>query len=207
MAKAGTFAAVLLAAGSSTRLGRPKQNVKVGGESLVRRAALQLLKLEPAQVIVVTGSGGGAVEEGLRGLHIECAQNELWEQGIGSSIAHGAGRVAEDVSGVLIALCDQWRVDENDLGRLTSAWLSDISRIFASCWFEEESFVYGPPVLFPRKYIRELEKLTGDHGAKPIIAANLEEVTFVAMDNAACDLDTRADLEHLFTQAGQNPSN
>ncbi len=200
------FAAVLLAAGSSSRLGQPKQSIKVRGESLARRAALQLLKLNPVSLTVVTGSVSDAVEEDLRDLHLEIVKNENWEQGIGSSIACGAQSVTGEADGLLIALCDQWKVDESDLNRLVSAWFCDISRIITASWNDNNAFIYGPPALFPRKLIRELIKLPGNQGAKALIARNKEQVKFVAMENAAYDLDTPADLEELFRQAGPNPS-
>jgi len=204
--EAPRFAAVLLAAGSSSRLGRPKQSVKIYGDSLVRRAALQLLKLNPVSLTVVTGSGGGAVKEDLRDLQLKTAHNDNWERGIGGSIACGTRCVTEEVDGLLITLCDQWKVDESDLNRLVSAWITDISHIFASSWKDNDSFIYGPPALFSRKYIRELQKLEGNQGAKALIAQNIDEVRFVAMQNAAFDLDTPADLKDLLKQYGPNPS-
>lgn len=200
------IAAVLLAAGPSSRLGQPKQSVKIDGESLVRRAALQLLKLNPVSLTVVTGSGGGAVKEDLRDLQLKIAHNGNWKQGIGGSIACGARNVTEKVDGLLISLCDQWKVDESDLNRLISVWSVDISVVISASWNDKESFIYGPPAIFPRKYIRELENLTGNQGAKALIAQNRDEVKFVAMENAACDMDTPADLEQLLRQAGPNPS-
>lgn len=206
LAEAGKFAAVLLAAGSSSRLGLPKQSVMLDGVSLVRRAALELLKLDPISVTVVTGSGGDAVKKDLSGLRTLIAHNEDWAQGIGSSIACGARHVDEDTDGILISLCDQWKVDARDLGAIVSAWQSDISRIVSASWFDDEAFIYGAPTLFPRKYIRELQKLTDDRGAKSLIGRNREKVNFVTVENAAFDLDRPADLEQLFIQAGRNPS-
>ena len=201
------FAAVLLAAGSSSRLGQPKQSVKVSGDSLVRRAAMQLLKLNPVVLIVVTGYGSDAVENGLHDLKLRIVKNENWEQGIGSSIACGARNVTEEVDGLLVALCDQWRVDENDLNYLIATWSRDISKIIIASWQENKSLFYGPPALFPRNYIRELSELAGNQGAKALIAGNMDEVKFVEMKNAATDLDTPTDLEELLRQAKLNPSN
>lgn len=201
------FAAVLLAAGSSSRLGQPKQSVKIFGDSLVRRAALQLLKLNPVSLTVVTGYGGDAVEKGLSDLQLRIVKNKNWAQGMGSSIACGARNVPQEVDGLLIALCDQWKVDENDLNRLISVWAFDISAVIASSWDGKKSLIYGPPALFPRIYIRELTKLMVDQGAKALIARNIDKVKFVAMENAAFDLDTPADLEELLRQAGPNPNN
>jgi molybdenum cofactor cytidylyltransferase len=200
------IAVVLLAAGSSSRLGQPKQSVKTNGDSLVRRAALQLLQLNPVSLTVVTGSGGAAVEEDLRDLQLNTVHNDRWEQGMGTSIACGAQNVTEKVDGLLVALCDQWKVDEGDLIRLVETWRTDISRIVSASWNDKKSFVFGPPTLFPRNYIRELSELWGNQGAKSLIARNMGEVKFVAMENAACDLDTPADLEQLLRQVGPNPN-
>ena len=98
------IAAVLLAAGSSSRLGQPKQLVKINGASLVRRAALQLLQLNPVSLTVVTGSGGAAVEEDLRDLQLNTVHNDNWEQGLGASIACGVQNIAEELDGLFIAL-------------------------------------------------------------------------------------------------------
>jgi CTP:molybdopterin cytidylyltransferase MocA len=200
------IAAVLLAAGSSSRLGQPKQLVKINGDSLVRRAALQLLRLNPVSLTVVTGSGGAAVEEDVRDLQLNTVQNDNWEQGMGASIACGAQNIAEEVDGLLIALCDQWKVDEGDLIRLVEVWYTDISKIISASWNDNKSLVYGPPALFPRNYIRELTELWGSQGAKSLIGRNMGEVKFVAMENAAGDLDTPADLEQLLRQVGPNPN-
>lgn len=200
------LAAVLLAAGGSARLGQPKQMVKIYGQSLVRRAAIQLLALDPISLTVVTGSDADAVEKDLQDLPLGITQNDRWDQGMGGSIACGARTAAKEADGLMIVLCDQWKVDQDDLGRLVTAWTSDISRIFCAQWKGEESLIYGPPAIFPRILIRELGELMGDRGAKPLISANRDIASFVPMVNAAYDLDTAADLDGLFRQAGPNPS-
>jgi molybdenum cofactor cytidylyltransferase len=200
------FGAVLLAAGGSTRLGQPKQRVKIDGQSLVRRAALQLLALNPVSLTVVTGCSGDAVENDVRDLPLRIAHNDQWDQGMGGSIACGARLAGKEADGLLVVLCDQWRVDENDLGRLVSAWSTDISRIICACWRRDKVNFYGAPALFPRYLIRELINLRGDKGAKSLIMSHRGAASFVTMEHAAYDLDTPADLEQLLRQAGQNPS-
>lgn len=191
------FAAVLLAAGPSSRLGQPKQLVKYEGESLVRRMARLLVMLEPETVTVVAGSDFDEVQRELSALPVVVVRNEDWERGIGSSIACGARNSPEAIDGLLIAVCDLWKLTELDLERLLSTWLTDISRISAAYWYEDKAIVYGPPSVFPRIMIRELKKLDGKHGAKALIARHLDEAQLVGIENAACDLDTPADLEQL----------
>jgi molybdenum cofactor cytidylyltransferase len=205
-AESGKFAAILLAAGPSSRLGQAKQLVKVGGESLVRRATRMLLNMDPVSLTVVTGFADDAVDRQLSELPVRLARNDDWEQGMGGSIACGARNISEDVDGVLITLCDQWRLEERDLIRLISMWRTDISHISTALWYEDKDRIYGPPALFPRKLIRELCILKGSRGAKALINQNLANVRFVEMSNAAYDLDRPEDLEQLLKRSQPYPS-
>lgn len=195
------FAAILLAAGSSSRLGQPKQLVRVAGESLVRRAACQLLNLNPVSAIVVTGFASDAVKHELYDLPVRFARNDNWEQGMGGSIACGIQNISEEVDGALITVCDQWRIEDIDLIQLISAWSSDISSISVASWHDRKTFIYGVPALFARKYFRELKILKGNKGAKTLIGQHLNEVQFIEMENAACDLDRPEDLEQLLKRS------
>lgn len=197
----GRIAIILLAAGPSSRLGQAKQLVRFDGESLVRRAARVALSLEPDSITVVTGFADKEVEHELRDLPVRLVRNDEWAQGMGGSIACGVRSVSEQVDGVLVMLCDQWRIEKDDLVSLILTWLSDISRVIVASWYEQEDPIYGAPVLFPRKYIRELRKLNGNRGAKALIDQNLEQVQFVELKNAACDLDRPEDLEQLLKRS------
>ena len=200
------FAAILLAAGPSSRLGQAKQLVRVDGESLVRRTARLLLSVDPVSLTVVTGFVDDVVEQELSDLPVRFARNDNWEQGMGGSIACGIQNISEEVDGVLISLCDHWRIEGSDLFSLISMWMTDISRIVAASWFDDKASVYGPPALFPRFYIRELTGLAGNKGAKAVICQNLANVQFVKMENAAYDLDRPEDLEQLISRSQLYPS-
>ena len=191
------FAAILLAAGPSSRLGQPKQLVKVNGESLVRRSARLLMGMNPVSITVVIGFAGDAVKLELHDLPVRLVRNDDWEQGMGGSIACGVNNIPEEVDGALVMLCDQWRLEGNDLTRLISAWSTDISRSSVASWYERKTFVYGPPALFTRNSFHELSNLSGSRGAKAVIGRQLEKVQFVEMKNAAYDLDKPKDLEQL----------
>jgi molybdenum cofactor cytidylyltransferase len=188
---------ILLAAGGSRRLGQPKQLVQVNGEPIVARAARNLQRLEAGPVIVVTGEKSSKIQKILQNIPVSTAFNPIWEQGMGTSISCGMKHLPDGLSGVLIALCDQWRVNGDDLDRLRNKWLSDISAIFVSKWekFGEDGF--GPPAIFPSRLFFELESLDSDRGARPLIEKNINDVTFVPMANAAYDLDEPGDLEEL----------
>lgn len=195
--RAWKLGAVLLAAGPSTRLGQPKQLVRVGGEALARRAARLLTEAGVDEVLVVTGCQGERVEEELQGLPVQVVRNRDWSLGMGSSINSGARAMPPEVGGVLVMACDQWRLEAADLEALIAAWSSDISRIYLACWDEGKAFVSGPPVIFPGKLIPELKSMLENRGARQLVDRYMDIVEFVKLPNAAFDLDRPEDLEKL----------
>jgi len=206
MADRGSLGAVLLAAGPSTRLGQPKQLVRIDGECLVRRAASMLLELELGAVAVVTGCGADAVRSELEGLPLVLAFNRNWERGMGGSISHGVRNLPRGLDGVLVTVCDQWRLQTVDLDCIVAQWLSDISRICVACWDEGKAFVSGPPVIFPRPVIPELKFLQANRGARQVVDLHMDIVEFVKMPNAAYDLDRPEDLAKITSVGMPSPS-
>lgn len=191
------FAAILLAAGPSTRLGQSKQLVRINGESLVRRAVGLLRAQQPECITVVTGCEAESVEREVGDLSDNIAHNRNWTRGMGASIACGVQNIPEEVDGILLMVCDQWRLEADDISRLISSWRSDISHIYIACWNEGKAFVSGPPVVFPCNLKQELKFAQENRGARQIVDRNIDIVEFVTMENAACDLDRPADLELL----------
>ncbi len=189
--------AILLAAGGSSRLGRAKQLLEFRGESLVRRAAGQLLKLTP-RVTVITGACAGEVARALDGLELdgltpELCFNERWREGMGTSIALAMTCVEPGTRAVLIMLCDQYLLDGDDLARLLGAWRQQAGRIAAARWGDS----IGPPAIFPGAYFSELARLSGDLGARRLLVEQRAGTRFVDMPHAAFDVDTAEDLARL----------
>ena len=192
-----SLAVVLLAAGPSSRLGQAKQLVRKDGESLVRRSARLLLTLEPDNLTAVTGCGAEAVTAELDGLPVSIEFNRDWAQGMGASINCGVRSLPTGFDGVLVAVCDQWRLQPEDIGRLRDRWQSDISRICVAAWKEGEALVSGPPVIFPRKLIPDLKSMQTGRGARQLIDRYMDLVEFVDIESAAFDLDRPEDLQRL----------
>lgn len=197
---------ILLAAGPSTRLGEPKQLVEVDGESLVCRSARLALSLQPESVTVVTGCEAERVESQLEGLSVRIVLNRHWANGMGGSINCGVRSMPLGPRGVLVMVCDQWRLTETDLARLYTAWSSDISKISVASWKEGNAFISGPPAIFPGTLIPELKSMQEKRGARQLIDRFMDIVEFVDMENAAFDLDRPEDLERVRARVSRCPS-
>jgi len=182
--------AILLAAGASSRLGYPKQLVKLDGDALVVRQARLLIALQPACVVVVTGAAREGVEQALAGLPVGLVHNANWEQGMGSSLACGVRAMPERVRGALLLLVDQWRICDADLDSLVSAWQAAPLRAATAAWDGKT----GPPVIFPRALFQRLAKLGGEQGARNLLRGFAGGVVEVALPNAAWDLDVSSDF-------------
>jgi molybdenum cofactor cytidylyltransferase len=193
------LAAILLAAGPSSRLGRLKQLVEYGGETLVRRAARMLVETGrvSADVTVVTGCEGEAVAAELAGLPVSVTLNPDWLAGMGGSIAWGARQVPASAAGILVMVCDQWRLSREDLRLLLDSWEAAPERIHVAGWKEGAAHVSGPPVVFPGFLRGELKGLEKGRGARQVIDRHIDIVEFVELQSAGHDLDRPEDLERM----------
>ena len=186
--------AVVLAAGGSSRFGRPKQLLTLDGESLVKHAARAALDVGADPVIVVLGADRELIEPALAGLPVEIVINQEWQRGLASSLTFGIRALlqAADCDGVVVTLADQPLVDAPALQRLISAFDSGHRLVAAS--YEG---TIGVPALFGREYLAELLHLTGDTGAGSWLRIRSSEVTPVPLASGALDIDTPADTESL----------
>lgn len=182
--------AILLAAGSSSRLGRPKQLIEIAGDPLVVRQAKRLLESEPACVVVVTGAEQELVADRLSDLPVTLVHNPDWARGMGSSLACGIRAMPERVRAALVLLCDQWRVTSADLGRLTDAWADDPSSAVIADYGGDT----GPPAILPRSLFERLSRLHGDTGAKRVLRRWNGTVQRLAVPAAVTDVDVPEDV-------------
>ena len=194
--------AVVLAAGSSSRLGRPKQLVVHEGIPLVARAARAALAAGADPVVVVLGANAAAVSAALAGLPVATVVNAAWADGMGTSVVAGVRTLAArapDVRGVLVMLSDQPLVDAAALGRLVGAWADadegapDDATIAAA----EYAGTVGVPAVFGRAHLEALCSLPPAAGAARLIRAADAHVRRVPMPEAVVDVDTPADLARL----------
>jgi molybdenum cofactor cytidylyltransferase len=186
--------AILLAAGASRRLGRPKQLAAWRGTTLVRRAARAAHGAGFAPIFAVVGAHGDAVFAEIADLATR-VENAEWEEGMASSIRAGvavAGPAGAAERGVLILLADQPAVDAALLRRLRSRFEAAGGRAPCACDYGGEAI--GPPALFPPSHLAALAGLRGDRGARALLAAHRAELELESFPGGALDVDVEADL-------------
>lgn len=192
------LATVLLAAGGSSRLGRPKQLVRFRGRPLLRRAVDAAAAATSGPIVVVVGAEGMRLRALLARTHgrrVEIVQHAAWREGLSSSLRRGLDATPPGTSAVLFLLADQPLVDAASLGRLVAAWQRRPAYAAAAAY----SGRLGVPAILPRHLFRALAALRGDEGARRVLAAE-RRVTRVDMPEAAVDVDTAEDLRKLFRQ-------
>jgi molybdenum cofactor cytidylyltransferase len=184
---------ILLAAGGSSRMGRPKQLLIHGGEALLRRAARAAMGSECSPIIVVLGAAAAESRTILEGLDVPIEVNEEFSRGMGSSLRCGVQRLmreAPDAAAVIIMLCDQPYVSADVLRRLADAHASTGKAAIACSY----AGTFGPPCLFAASRFDELLRLPDDRGAKSVLAAAGANLHLIPFPQGAIDLDTPADV-------------
>ncbi len=184
---------LVLAAGASTRLGQPKQLVRVDGRPLLHTMVSHAVAVAGHAVTVVVGAHAQELAMLLKHSPASVIVNRQWREGLAASIRCGITALPPACDAVLIMLADQVGVTGDDLKRLVSAWKGQDGVIAGSLY----SGAVGVPAIFPRWCFAELMSLRGDHGARSLLLRHADRLTRVPMPNAALDLDTPEQLEAL----------
>jgi molybdenum cofactor cytidylyltransferase len=188
-------AALILAAGESSRFGRPKQLIEFRGKTLIRRAVDAGIEAKCAPIVVVAGSAREKIEEELRSSEAEVVENKKWKQGIGTSIRAGVAHLMsrENPDGIVLLTCDQPFVDAAVVHGLIQLHQQSGKPIVASSYAN----TLGVPALFARTYFDHLLALKDDTGAKSIIARNPRDVALFSFPEGNIDIDSPEDWENL----------
>jgi molybdenum cofactor cytidylyltransferase len=195
MAESESFSCglVLLAAGGSRRMGRPKQLLPVKGKTLVRLVAEQVVRAAVSPVVVVLGAEEKKIEPSLAGLPVRLTVNPNWSEGIGSSLRVGVESALEFAPGLqalIVALADQPGLPEGHLDALIARYRHGGCTLVAS----QTGPARVPPVLFGAEWFPKLRALSGDSGAREILREKNPAFAFVTLESNT-DLDTHEDYE------------
>lgn len=185
---------VLLCAGRGTRFGpEPKLLSRLDGKPLVRHAAETALASGLGPVVAVLGAEIPRIRAALDGLALDLVENPLHADGLSTSLRVGLGALPADIEGIIVMLGDMPRIRPDHLHGLTTAFRMAVPRPAAIV--PVHAGRRGNPVLLNRALLgTALAKLSGDHGAGPMLAGR-DDVIEIAMDEAVRqDIDTPADL-------------
>lgn len=188
--------AVILAAGESSRFGRPKQLIEFQGKSLVRRIVDLAQQAGCDSIAVVAGSEKKKIAAALKGTRAKIFENQNWRAGIGTSICVGVQGLIDSepkISAVVLLVCDQPLVDAEMIKGLLALREETNKPIVASSY----SKTLGAPALFDRSLFNELLALDGEHGAKKIIWSDRERVAEFPFPGGKIDIDTMEDWERF----------
>lgn len=195
---------IILAAGASSRMGKPKQVLEIEkGKSLLRKAVETALETPLRPVVVVVGAHKREVVPELKGLPVTIIDNAKWEEGLSSSVKMGlAGAYMMDkqLSGVVVLVTDQPAISpvliEYMVKRYEESGKKAVVCRYADTW--------GVPALIGPDFFAELTHLTGDSGARQVLEKYEKELDFVDFENGKIDINTPEDyLSYLQTLASE----
>jgi molybdenum cofactor cytidylyltransferase len=184
------IAAIVLAAGRSTRMGGPnKLTEEIAGKPLVRIAVEQALASRAAPVIVVTGHQREQVEAALAGLDVRFVHNPDYADGLGSSLKAGVAAVPAESDGVVVCLGDMPQVKAALIDRLIAAYDAEKGALVVAPTRDGRR---GNPVLWARRFFPDLMTVSGDVGARNVLSSYGEAVVEVPVSESGAfvDVDT-----------------
>ena len=190
------LAVIVLAAGASSRLGKPKQNLLFKQTTLLQYSIDTALESKAGSVLVILGAKADAIQIAQHNPELHCLINDQWAEGMASSIRCGITHLVNyhpSVTSVVLMACDQPYINTALLNKLVTLQQETSAAIVASRYGNTK----GIPAIFSRQLFPELLQLTGDTGAKKIIAkytGNLETVDFPL---GLIDIDTPDDYKSI----------
>jgi molybdenum cofactor cytidylyltransferase len=191
------IAAIVLAAGKSTRMGGPNKLLSdVGGKPMVRIAADEALASKAAPVFVVTGHQHEQVRAALKDLPVTFVHNSEFADGLSTSVKAGIAALPEETDGAIVCLGDMPQVNAALIDRMFAAFDPEKGALIVVPTAEGKR---GNPVLWSRRFFPELLALEGDIGARQLIAAYPEAIVEVPVSGggAFLDIDTPDALAEL----------
>jgi molybdenum cofactor cytidylyltransferase len=185
---------IVLAAGASTRLGEPKQQLVYKGKTLLQHALDTAVESMAEVVVLVLGANAELIKNGITNKEVAIVYNNNWQEGMASSIHAGITELQKlrpNVDDVILMLCDQPYVSSSLLDYLIFQKQSTSTPIVA-CSYNN---TIGPPALFDNTYFPELLALKGQEGAKKLLMKYHQHVFAIPFDEGAIDIDTLDDYK------------
>ena len=191
-----TYGIIVLAAGGSSRLGRPKQLLKIGNKTLLDISVEAALNSIADHVIVIIGHQAELIHSKFQQSNVQFIENSDWRLGMASSIRVGLDVMTarmNNLEGVICMVCDQPFISSTELSDLISVHEKSQKPIVASRYKDTN----GVPAFFHKSFFDQLNSLEGDIGARRIIAANPDELALIDFPKGYVDIDTEEDYQKL----------
>jgi molybdenum cofactor cytidylyltransferase len=193
----GKTGIIILAAGSSSRMGELKQLMTYKNKTFLQHIVGEAILSNLYPVICVTGYKSDLIKDSLSGLDVTIVYNRQWPEGMGSGISAGIKQVMlSDVDSVILAVSDQPYVSSELFGTMLEM-KSQTGKGIVACSY---AGTMGTPVLFSRNYFDWLISMNGNQGAKNIVKLNLPDVYPVEFEKGSVDIDTKQDYEKLISE-------
>jgi molybdenum cofactor cytidylyltransferase len=190
------IAALLLAAGKSSRMGTNKMLEEIDGRPMVVRTAQRLLSSRARPIVGVLGNMADAVDDALGRLPVERVRNPDFADGLSTSLKRGLAALPADIDGVIVCLGDMPLIAGRDLDRLIAAFNPLEGRAIV---VPTRRGKRGNPILWSRQFFAEMMALSGDSGARKLIDEHADLVAEIEMDSDSVliDIDTPQALAEL----------
>lgn len=196
MSSPNAIGIIILAAGSSSRLGEPKQLLEHDGKSLLQKAIDAAINADTDPVILVLGANADQISKEINKSKIHVIINSEWEEGMASSVRVGLNEVlfiSPSTEAVILMVCDQPYISPDLIKDLINTH-KQTRKPIVTCNYGEAT---GPPALFHRSLFSELMELKGDVGARKIIQKHSNEAATISFTKGKIDIDTKEDYDAL----------
>lgn len=194
------IAILILAAGTSTRMGTAKQLLPVRDKTLLGLTIENAINSKANQVFCVLGANAETIEQSIKKYTIEIINNSNYKNGLSSSITEGIIYIiTRNFDAVLIALGDQPKVESNYLNTLIDSFKNNPTQISASNYSNNA----GVPAIFPKHYFEQLKHLKGDKGARELLNSHKDDI-ILFKTNQLIDIDTKQDYDNLLKAMGNS---
>ena len=186
------LAILILAAGKASRMGAVKQLLKVNGTSLLENAISNSKKLKKSTVICVLGAHATEIKKTIDLKSIAFTINKDYTKGISSSIIAGIKYIQKQeiqFDGLFVQLADQPAIELAYYREMIALFSKEKTKIIAANYGKK----YGVPAIFPKAFINDLLKITGDKGAKEFLQKNKKDIISPEANVNLLDIDTPED--------------